>query len=293
MNEFNNSTFNLDWSENVAYNNPLFPVYIREALLSYCSDYSFTSHWHDDFEFLYVMDGELTYSVNGELIDIKKGECIFVNSKQIHYGFSKNSKECKYVCILIHPSLLSSNEYFYNKYIGPFTLKNDLPYLLLSPNIEWQKNIIELLADMTEAEKDDYFEFYVYKYFSEVIHLLIEMTKSLSLGTTTNFSSINTLKSMVIFIHQNYKEKISLKNIANAGLCSKSKCSDLFNKYLKISPISYLTSYRLRIAGDLLRQTNKSVIDIAYECGFNSESYFCESFKKQYKLTPKSFRTGI
>lgn len=125
------STFNLDYSETVAYNNPLFPAYVRHGILSSYPDYSAVIHWHKDLEFIVIKKGSMTYNVNGELIDLTEGSGIMVNSKQLHYGFSAEHKECEFVCILLLPELLSGNEWFYQNCIEP-VIENPLyPYLYL------------------------------------------------------------------------------------------------------------------------------------------------------------------
>ena len=48
--------------------------------------------------------------------------------------------------------------------------------------------------------------------------------------------------------------------------------------------------YRLNIAGELLRETNKSITEIAHACGFNNVSFFIREFKKDYSVTPKKYR---
>ena len=82
------SAFNVDSSETVAYNNPLFPVYVRYEILSRYPDYSAVSHWHEDLEFILIKKGKMTYNVNGELIELSESNGIMVNSRQLHYGFS-------------------------------------------------------------------------------------------------------------------------------------------------------------------------------------------------------------
>ena len=67
------STFNLNSSETVAYNNPLFPAYVRRGILSSYPDYSAVSHWHKDLEFIVIKKGGMTYNVNVELIDLPEG----------------------------------------------------------------------------------------------------------------------------------------------------------------------------------------------------------------------------
>ncbi len=67
------SVFNPDFSETVAYNNPLFPAYVVYGFLTSYPDYSSISHWHKDLEFILIKKGAMTYNVNGRLIDLAEG----------------------------------------------------------------------------------------------------------------------------------------------------------------------------------------------------------------------------
>ena len=67
----------------------------------------------------------------------------------------------------------------------------------------------------------------------------------------------------------------------------------LFQKYLGVPPVQYVTQYRLEKASTLLRSTGFSVTEIAYTCGFSNTSYFCELFHKYYHTTPKLYRNQI
>ena len=106
-----NIILNSDASENVAYNNPAFPAYIKKGQLSNYPDFRAVSHWHDDFEFILILEGEMSYDVNGQKFTLRTGEGIFVNSRSFHYGFSDTHTECFFLCILLSPKLLSANTY--------------------------------------------------------------------------------------------------------------------------------------------------------------------------------------
>lgn len=79
-------------------------------------------------------------------------------------------------------------------------------------------------------------------------------------------------------------EHITLADIALSGACCKSKCSLLFKKYLRDTPITYTTKLRLRKSLSTLLASNSSIADIAYEYGFGGASYYCETFKKYYGM---------
>lgn len=57
------SVFNPDFSETVAYNNPLFPAYVVYGFLSSYPDYSSISHWHKDMEFILINRVQLKNTV--------------------------------------------------------------------------------------------------------------------------------------------------------------------------------------------------------------------------------------
>ncbi len=93
-------------SEKVHYDFEDHPIYIRKAQLSSYNNFEAPPHWHDDIEFIAVLQGEMSYNINGEIIDIRQNEGVFVNSRQLHYGFSKSKTECEFICVLLHPLML-------------------------------------------------------------------------------------------------------------------------------------------------------------------------------------------
>ena len=60
--------------------------------------------------------------------------------------------------------------------------------------------------------------------------------------------------------------------------------------YFDQSPTDLLLATRLDKAKQLIETSERAVGAIAYECGFNSVSYFTRSFKKRYQLTPSAWR---
>jgi AraC-like DNA-binding protein len=54
----------------------------------------------------------------------------------------------------------------------------------------------------------------------------------------------------------------------------------------------FILHIRMRRAAQLLKQSNKSITEIAISCGFNDQSYFSTSFKKYFSVSPSSFRSS-
>lgn len=290
------SVFNSDFSETVAYNNPLFPAYVSYGFLSTYPDYSSVSHWHKDLEFILVKKGSMTYQVNGRLIELGENSGIIVNSYQLHYGFSEEHNECEFICILLSPELLQVNNWFYQNCIEPFTENSAYPYLYLSRN-GWMASVMEKLEEIYDAFSEISTE--VLSYFSllenyfMIMKLLYENLKIENQSRKPESSDLSCLKKMITYIEEHYMEHITLADIALSGACCKSKCSMLFKKYLRDTPITYITKLRLRKSLSALLDSNDSIADIAYAYGFNGASYYCETFKKYYGMPPLIYKKNL
>ena len=66
-----------------------------------------------------VFSGEMQYNVNGEILTLQAGEGLVVSSRQLHYGFSDEHRECDFLCVLLHPLLFCSTPAVEQAYIAP------------------------------------------------------------------------------------------------------------------------------------------------------------------------------
>ena len=103
-------------------------------------------------------------------------------------------------------------------------------------------------------------------------------------------ASVTKVMSMLLVMEAVDSGKITLDDMAaEASMSTKYFCS-FFKKMTHKSPVEYLITYRIERACRKLIGTDKSVTDIAYECGFNDLSYFIKTFKEQKGVTPGAFR---
>ena len=284
-----NIVLNSDASENVVYNNPNFPAYIKKGRLSTYPDFRAVSHWHDDLEFILILEGQMAYDVNGQKIALQTGEGIFVNSRCFHYGYSSAHKECLFICVLLAPQLLSTNAYFVQKCLNPLIKNVHFPYQKLTPAISWQNSILQELGQLYEENQKELRPFITLEKTVHIFRLLFENMNDYP-SNPENTEDILALTAMIGYVQKNYPNKIVLKDISSAGNCCKTKCTSLFQKYLSTSPMLYLSQYRLEKATVLLRNTSLTITEIAYACGFSNTSYFCELFRKYYDTTPGKYR---
>lgn len=84
--------------------------------------------------------------------------------------------------------------------------------------------------------------------------------------------------------------KVTVSDLARVVMCSPTHLRRLFQKVVGMSPQQWLLERRLRKAAQLLQTTDKTVQQIADECGFESLSHFSRYFKAKFGITPSQYR---
>lgn len=90
-------TMRSDKSEILPYNFKDYYAFIGLEKLSDHPSFRMFNHWHDAVEIIVPIRGHMVYSINGELVHLDENNGVFINSNQIHYGFSADNTDCEFV----------------------------------------------------------------------------------------------------------------------------------------------------------------------------------------------------
>jgi AraC family transcriptional regulator len=94
------------------------------------------------------------------------------------------------------------------------------------------------------------------------------------------------------YINEHLERDIKLADLAALLDMSQFHFSHLFKQAMGIAPYQYLLQQRVERAKQLLKQTDQSIIDIAFLCGFNSHSHLSKQFRQLTGITPKAYRAS-
>lgn len=95
------------------------------------------------------------------------------------------------------------------------------------------------------------------------------------------------------YIHRNYAQKLTIKELCVYFHCSKSTLINSFESRYHTSVNRYITSYRLEQASVLLRESDATICEIALQCGFSDQGYFSKVFQKEMGMTPTAYRQSV
>lgn len=251
-------------------------------------------HWHEEFEFDYVVSGEIeVVTTNGKYI-FHSNEAFFVNSNILCCMHkTQKASEAFMNSHLFHPVFLGGHyrSVFETKYINPVIRNKSLEIIEITGSNDVQRRLLKKLRQASLLQKDKDVEFQTRSIFSDIWLLLLEeISRQPEVPTALNLRNQDRMQTMMSHIHQNYRNKVTLEEIAFSASVSKRECIRCFRNTINTSPIEYLLAYRLEMVRKLLRDTKLSITEIGLRTGFSSNAYFGKVFKEKCGMTPKEYR---
>lgn len=240
----------------------------------------FTAHHHTAFEISACVRGGGIYNVSGREYAFSAGDLFVFGTDESH-------------CI--------------TKAVGPvFELVNiqfDPPFLWLNPGLmQLFFNRSESFSNMFEKKHPSTRKIFsnIHKIENEFINrkpenelmisltlteILITMIRDFGYVDYNSDFSDNTkipreLKLVTDYINNNSEKNLTLDFLAKKATMSRTYFCTVFKKFNGISPWDYITIKRVEKAVELIKYSDKTTIEIAAACGFNSLSNFYKSFKK-------------
>ena len=98
------------------------------------------------------------------------------------------------------------------------------------------------------------------------------------------------LKKVLNYIDRNIKRGVTLDMAAAYVGMSASYFSKFFKKYMGVNFITYVTDRKIEAAKDMLVNTDRPVVNIAYDLSYSETNYFSKTFKKKVGVTPTEYR---
>lgn len=246
-------------------------------------DSTYKLHTHSFYELFLVAHGKAIHCINNTTQLLSEGSFVLIRPDDIHqYDFF-----CQYDFELINiafpcelfdmacASALCQPSYFNAPELSPhiclegynFTdVKRKLLHFDLREEGLPRKRYLSSLLPL-----------FLYRFLAEPYTSPRQMTVPVWLA--------NLLKAMDI--QENYVEGLPcLLRLANM---SQEHLTREFRKYLNFTPTEFINAKRMNLVIKLLLETDREVIDICYECGFNNLSHFYRIFLKQFGCPPKKF----
>lgn len=251
-------------------------------------------HWHKAVEIFYMESGSLTYYTPGGAMYFPTGSGGMINSNVLHMTKAMSRTEENVPLLhLFDPSLIAGEQgsRIEQRYVTPVTTASQLEILPLFPENPAQKKILDqILHAFRLSDAAPGYEIRLREALSEIWLLLFEEARPLLEKKQGAGKSSESIKQMMVYVHEHYSEKISVAQIAEAAFLSERECFRLFRDCLHMTPAEYIKSYRLQKACQMLAGTSEPLTVVSQACGLGSSSYFGKVFREHAHCTPSEYR---
>lgn len=247
-----------------------------------------TTHWHDNIEILFILEGSLEVRIAEHRHMLKKDDLFIINSKEIH-NVKRTSK--KNLVLLLQLDLRH-----YSRYYPEF--KNmifDNDYFIQEENLEIGNNLKQYMAKMVWQLKNSEAG-YPLRVASDInlfLAQLIKNTGRVPLGKErleNTDEKLDQIKGILDYIDKNLENGITLNDIAKKLHYSNAYLSRFFKDMMGISFQEYIDYMRLERASELLLGTDKFISEIANKIGVANPNTLNRLFREHYDVTPTEFR---
>ena len=235
-------------------------------------------HLHEHLEFLFITKGSGTFIINGEPISVLPNDLFIAEPNSPHALISDTGVD--YYCMLVRPDFFTDEEREEMHFLAHVRADEVINRMFSYLREEFSGG-----GSMSKMKKKSLvYELVVYlhrKYGAPLISKKSKESRTLEL---------QRLKTVEAYVSENYRNKITVTDLARVLFLSEGHFCRFFKKTVGISAIEYLNIFRVGKAEELLRDTEMSVTEIALQAGFEDANYFTRLFKRITKHTPTEYR---
>lgn len=242
------------------------------------------SHVHPSYSFVLAFDDYCQLVIGDKIISSEHGKICALSPGVSHHevlsdGFSR------YVAIFIDiPFFESQMDLYPNAGFISFNGES------LNSSPELSANLKDFMTEYEEKLPGykDLLEAIGLRITHQLIRQSLHCSPSIRRG-----AFLMQVDNVIEFLHSHYDKKTSVASMAEMVSLSPSHFSRVFKRETGKPPLDYLIQIRLEKSRKLLRLGEKSITEVAGECGFHSSAHFSSCFYRKYKMSPSDYKAAM
>ncbi|MDD5772393.1 MAG: AraC family transcriptional regulator [bacterium] len=238
-------------------------------------------HSYPSYMFVISFNDETKFKIYGKIISSVSGK-LFCLSPDIPHHELPSEFPPRYIAIFV-------NKYFFKRQLAMYKVKQNIKFTGEFYPVNQQ--LLPLLRKfMIESDnKMQGSEIILHALNLEICHSMIRGIFNFA-PEFDRISNRLEIDKAIEYLYSNLDKKITVEKLAKVACMSPSHFFRVFKKEIGQAPQDYLNKVRMKIIKNLLKASNKSITEIALDCGFGSSSYFSACFKKAFNITPSDYR---
>jgi len=252
-------------------------------------------HGHAFDELVVILKGTARHIIDGQEFPVQSGDAFVVSPHHTHQYQDMNGLAL--ANILFDSNALRMDEWDIRSLPGFHALFSLEPAFrsqhnfqsrlqLTRPQLRQVQTMIRDLTQETESRNPGYRVIAQARFMELAVHL----SRIYSEEPTTESLDLLRIGDAIAHLETHFSEKISLDELARKSHLSKRHFHRVFRDCIGRSPIDHLMHIRIQKAAEQLLHSDRSITEIAYDCGFSDSNYFTRCFRKAMNQTPRQYR---
>ena len=280
------------------------PVFIthQKPIILEKSEGTFYSHYHCEVEIKYIVSGTFRVIEGGNVYDLREGD-VWIGFPFVEHSFEGDKNNDVVVAIFSPDDVGSLAKTFYTmKAVRPVINISELSSGFGSELIRiaqlWMATMfLDKPRDSRVLESNirDGFSRTVVQRKIILTYLtaaVSELLSSIELKQNDS-ATVHSIQRIVRFCTANMSDpELSMAKLSAAIGLSRSQISRLMSQHMETSFPEFIHSIRINQSRELLIYTDKTITDIAFECGFMSQRSFNRVFREVVGMTPSEYRAS-
>jgi AraC family L-rhamnose operon transcriptional activator RhaR/AraC family L-rhamnose operon regulatory protein RhaS len=255
----------------------------------------FGLHMHEFSEIVIITSGRGVHITGKESYPLNAGDAFVIGGSRRH-DYHSMERLCL-VNILFQPEKLNLRTYDLRTlpgYHALFTLepawrqRNQFQgRLRLTPQ---ELNVVMAFVDELEKELRVRASGFKFMATASFMHIVGYLSRCFAKAKNPDSRALLRIGEAISHLEANYREPIELDRLASMAHMSKRNFMRTFQAATGSSPIAHLIQLRVNQAASLLRRTEHSITEIAFQVGFSDSNYFARQFRALLGVTPSQYR---
>ena len=260
-------------------------------------------HMQEFFEINIITRGRGKHHIGDNVVDAEKGD-VFVVPPMVKHAYSREEGELDVFHILIGNRFIEKNIAELQTIPSFFVLFTAEPLLRAQSKVPLHLHLDEsqfakvykLLIESLDYQifQDTFDAIMRSSYCMMIIGMLCKVYQDNSSKEDVHSENPDMLFMQVIsMIHERYYDKLTISVLAKAANLSRSIFIKRFKEVCGLPPLEYITMKRIEAAEQMLLNTNLSIMEIAFKCGFYDSAHFAKKFINKNGVSPSDYRKKL
>lgn len=245
-------------------------------------------HIHPYYEIFYLINGDCTFFLNHNIYQLNKGDMVIVPKGEIHNATYPEHGTSERFVVCFREANLS----WLDDLLGSEMVQQTIEAGVISIPERRREYVESLMAKLLfENDGPDVLSPAFIRTGIVELFLFIIRCQRYEQNAIKEIDVDNQLmQEIATYIYQNYDKKLTLVDMSEKFNISRSYLSKKFKVITGFGFKEYVVNVRIKNACRMLLETNKSITDIAFECGFNDSNYFGDAFRHVKGVSPNKYR---